>query len=65
MRSILKIVTAAAIVAGSTAPAFAHGGAGGGCGSPELMKQRTEASAKACKEDANKCIGFGTHYYGQ
>ena len=65
MRSILKFVTAAAIVAGSASSAFAHGGAGGGGGAPSLVKQRAEAAALACKEDANKCIGFGTKYYGQ
>ena len=67
MKKISTFLAAATFVAATAvaAPAFAHGGAGGGGGAPSLQKMRTEAAAKSCKESPNKCIGFGSHYYGE
>jgi hypothetical protein len=63
MRNILQIVTAVAIIAAASSPAFARGG--GWMNSRPLAKKAAAAGAEACKLHTNKCIGFGDHYYGQ
>jgi hypothetical protein len=67
MRNILQIVTAVAIVAAASSPAFAKGGSGGGgwVNSRPLANKAAAAQAEACKLHTNKCIGFGDHYYGR
>ena len=63
MRNVLQIVTAVAIIAAASSPAFARGG--GWTNSRPLAKKAASAAAEACKLHTNKCISFGAHYYGQ
>lgn len=63
---VLALLVSFAASAAVSAPAFAKGGGGGGWPVSHTMANlAADKQASACQSNANKCIGFGTTYYGQ